>query len=459
MAVDASVWRMPRENSPEGAELRCVSRGCGRRGGGSARRAHRCPPASACPCRRVAVRADLDVELGLGGAGPELVAAGAAHVGRDVLGMDLLLHRPFDSTRRLREAPGAAALPAKRRERRKRAGGGCSARTIATQSSSGSVPSIRCASAEMTGASSPARSIACGQQPHGLERLHRLARLVRDLAPPARPRPAARRPCGCASSARARWPPGRRCRPGRRSVRALPPLARASVEHLRGRCPPPPCRRRSGPGPGWRPRPPPRRSWPRRPARPPPGRRRPRTPPRRAGRPRPPGGPAPPSATRTPGPRPFSTISRACAGPPTQATRCGPEGLLERERGRSAVGRHEALGQRHDAGPLATRRAARSSLERLADPLRRHRQEHEVGPRELVVAVAERRAPCSSRGSSTPGEVALVRRASASSSSRLLGACGTSSVVRTPARTSSSATAVPKEPAPTTVTRRGLWPG
>ena len=67
-----------------------ASRGCGaRRGGGSAPRGRRCPPASAARVERVAVRADLDVELGLGGAGPELVAAGAAHVGRHVLGMDL----------------------------------------------------------------------------------------------------------------------------------------------------------------------------------------------------------------------------------------------------------------------------------------------------------------------------------------------------------------------------------
>src|SRR3954470_6364847 len=35
---------------------------------------------------RVAVRADLDVQLRLGGAGPELVAARAAHVGLYVLG-------------------------------------------------------------------------------------------------------------------------------------------------------------------------------------------------------------------------------------------------------------------------------------------------------------------------------------------------------------------------------------
>src|SRR4051812_6135724 len=41
---------------------------------------------------RVAVRADLDVDLGLRGARRELVAARAAHVGFDVLGMDFSLH-------------------------------------------------------------------------------------------------------------------------------------------------------------------------------------------------------------------------------------------------------------------------------------------------------------------------------------------------------------------------------
>src|SRR3954449_4026644 len=41
---------------------------------------------------RVAVRADLDVDLRLGRARRELVAARAAHVGFDVLGVDVGLH-------------------------------------------------------------------------------------------------------------------------------------------------------------------------------------------------------------------------------------------------------------------------------------------------------------------------------------------------------------------------------
>lgn len=43
----------------------------------------------------MAVRADLHVELGLGRAGGELVATGAAHVRLDVLGMDACLHGPI----------------------------------------------------------------------------------------------------------------------------------------------------------------------------------------------------------------------------------------------------------------------------------------------------------------------------------------------------------------------------
>src|SRR3954471_8825934 len=56
---------------------------------------------------RVAVGADLDVDLGLGRARRELVAARAADVGLDVLGMDRALHR------RSSVAPLRAAAPAK----------------------------------------------------------------------------------------------------------------------------------------------------------------------------------------------------------------------------------------------------------------------------------------------------------------------------------------------------------
>src|SRR6185436_6416743 len=111
----------------------------------------------------MAVRADLDVQLRLRGPRPELVAAGAANMRGDVLGMNVCLHCSYKSSHR----------PPKRRRnqprsrvhqvlgRPKRAGGGCLARTSATQSSTGRVPSISRASAEVTGASTPARSIAC----------------------------------------------------------------------------------------------------------------------------------------------------------------------------------------------------------------------------------------------------------------------------------------------------------
>src|SRR5436190_18242688 len=53
---------------------------------------------------RVAVRADLDVDLGLRRPRRELVAARAAHVGLDVFRMDLGLHRETQSIRRLQRA-------------------------------------------------------------------------------------------------------------------------------------------------------------------------------------------------------------------------------------------------------------------------------------------------------------------------------------------------------------------
>src|SRR5436190_6490876 len=56
---------------------------------------------------RMALRADLDVQLGLGRAGDERVAARAVHRGHDVLGMDLGLHRES----RIPEAICATMLP------------------------------------------------------------------------------------------------------------------------------------------------------------------------------------------------------------------------------------------------------------------------------------------------------------------------------------------------------------
>src|SRR5918992_3966254 len=56
---------------------------------------------------RVALGADLDVQLGLRGARPELVAARAGDVREDVVGMDASLHRPA----RISAAVSAATFP------------------------------------------------------------------------------------------------------------------------------------------------------------------------------------------------------------------------------------------------------------------------------------------------------------------------------------------------------------
>src|SRR5215210_1855098 len=48
----------------------------------------------------MAVRADLDMQLRLRGTRPELVAAGAADVRGDVLGMNVCLHCLYESSRR-----------------------------------------------------------------------------------------------------------------------------------------------------------------------------------------------------------------------------------------------------------------------------------------------------------------------------------------------------------------------
>ena len=196
---------------------------------------------------------------------------------------------------------------------------------------------------------------------------------------PARPAPAARRRCGCARWAPGRWPPGRRCRCGPRTCAACRRRARRATAPP-GRCPRPPSRRRSGPATGWRPPPPPRRSWPPPPARPPRGRSTPRRPRPSAGRPPPPGGPAAPSATRTPGPAPVSTISRACAGPPTQAVRSAPKTRSRATVGGVPSGDTSPLAS--DTTPGSLRDTPRRSISASASPmpLRRDGEEHQVGP-------------------------------------------------------------------------------
>ena len=83
-----------------------------------------------------------------------------------------------------------------------------------------------------------------------------------------------------------------------------------------------------------------------------------------------------------------STISRACAGPPTQAVRSAPNARSSATVGRRAVGGHQPLGQRHHAG--RRRHAQPLDLrQRLPHALRRHREEDQVGARELLVDGSE----------------------------------------------------------------------
>ena len=142
------------------------------------------------------------------------------------------------------------------------------------------------------------------------------------------------------------------------------------------------------------------------------------------------------------------TISRACAGPPMTAMRCGPEEPAQVPRRRLAVRRDEALGQR-DHGRARTepaRRAARRSPRRGRARGRRGRRGR---------TSRARRSPARSAGpagarrrAGTRGSRRAARRRSACSSVRVC------SVVRRPPRASRTATAVPNEPAPTTTARR-----
>ena len=127
-----------------------------------------------------------------------------------------------------------------------------------------------------------------------------------------------------------------------------------------------------------------------------------------------------------------------------------PKRSREHDGRRRAVGRHEALGERDDArrGRRARPRRARaitSPSPREGTPGRRSRRARRR-PR--------RGSMRSSRGQLDAGQVgavlALARRARCACS-----AVRVCSVVRSPPRASSTASAVPNEPAPTTVARRG----
>ena len=97
-----------------------------------------------------------------------------------------------------------------------------------------------------------------------------------------------------------------------------------------------------------------------------------------------------------------------------------PEGALELDGRHGAVGRHQALGQRHQPRPVA--HAQRADLhDRVRQPLGRDGEEDQVGAAELVVAGAER-ADLEVVGQLDPFEVVRVLARLAQSVGLLLGA-------------------------------------
>ena len=114
--------------------------------------------------------------------------------------------------------------------------------------------------------------------------------------------------------------------------------------------------------------------------------------------------------------------------------------------GGSPVGRHEPLGDRDDGGaPCQARPLERR--DHLAQPARGHREEHVVGARDSGRRPARcAAAPAARRPAGRRGSRARPRARCACSAVRVC------SVVRSPPRASSTASAVPNDPAP--ITRR-----
>ena len=279
-------------------------------------------------------------------------------------------------------------------------------RTSSTQSSSGSVPSISRASAEVIGALSPRCSIARASR--GRSRTPRSpGRSGRGSPPTARPGPAARRRCGCATagaSAVATRSPvparptnvrgaaaaalgqrqhlgedvGRGHAGGVQALRlgraggqrrgVLRAARQLDADRVVGR---PRTRRRPG---GTRRHTPGQRAW-------------------RVRRADQPGA----ALHHLPGVR-----RAADAGDALDAERA-----LERDGRRHAVRRHQPLGQRHDARRARGRPGARAARARR-QPGRRHGDEDQVGAVELVVDARRARATFSRSGSVDAREVLLV---------------------------------------------------
>ena len=88
-------------------------------------------------------------------------------------------------------------------------------------------------------------------------------------------------------------------------------------------------------------------------------------------------------------PAPVSTISRACAGPPTHATRSGPNTASRARVGGVPSGGTRPLAR--ETIPARSLTPSRDiSISASREPLGRHGQEHQVGPLELVVSRPER---------------------------------------------------------------------
>ena len=150
-------------------------------------------------------------------------------------------------------------------------------------------------------------------------------------------------------------------------------------------------------------------------------------------------------------PAPDSTISRAWAGPPTHAVRSAPKARSSATVGGVPSGGTSPFAS--DTTPAVSATPIRPSSS-SASPMpfegtaRSRRSARRTSPSAPPIARTS-----SPRGRATPG-----RYWTFSPSARSRSACSAvrhTSDVRTPARSSSSATAVPKEPAPTTVARRG----
>jgi hypothetical protein len=154
-------------------------------------------------------------------------------------------------------------------------------------------------------------------------------------------------------------------------------------------------------------------------------------------------------------PAPCATISCACAGPPMHATRAAPKRARS-----SAVGGVPSGGTSPFASETTAARRVRPACSNPAitsptpsDGTARKTSSARASPFDIG-------SIRSSRGSSTPGRYSAFARASLNVS-----ACArvrVCSVVRIPPRASSTATAVPNEPAPTTTARRscggsGSW--